>query len=146
MSEKRSSRRATSQAGPALLPYRHASIVDRPGLKAFGRIEAPRTIDGKTTTDVRIFALSRQLSVEEFMTCARAHWQIENGLHWGLEVAMGEDAARNRRDHGLANLAVLRRRARDVAARETGKGSLSIKRKRAGWNADYLVELLHHMR
>ena len=59
---------------------------------------------------------------------------------------MREDDARNRRDHGPANLAVLRRRARDVAARDTAKGSLSIKLKRAGWNENYLIELLHHMR
>ena len=116
------------------------------GLKAFGRIEAQRTIDGKTETDVRIFALSRKLTVEEFMASARAHWEIENKLHWGLDVAMREDDARNRRDHGPANLAVLRRRARDVAARDTAKGSLSIKLKRAGWNENYLIELLHHMR
>jgi predicted transposase YbfD/YdcC len=116
------------------------------GLRAFGRIEATRTIDGKTTTDVRIFALSRALPVKAFMTAARAHWEIENKLHWGLDVAMREDEARNRRDHGPANLAVLRRRARDVAARDTGKGSLSIKLKRTGWNEDYLVELLHHLR
>ena len=116
------------------------------GLKAFGRIEAIRTIDGITETDIRIFALSRKMPVKEFMTAARAHWEIENKLHWGLDVAMREDAARNRRDHGPANLAVLRRRARDVAARDTGKGSLAIKLKRAGWNEDYLVELLHHMR
>jgi predicted transposase YbfD/YdcC len=116
------------------------------GLKAFGRIEATRTIDGRVETDVRIFALSRPMPVEEFMTSARAHWEIENKLHWGLDVAMREDDARNRRDHGPANIAVLRRRARDVAARDTSKGSLAIKLKRAGWNEDYLVELLHHMR
>ena len=85
-------------------------------------------------THVRIFALSRKMPVEEFMTSARAHWEIENKLHWGLDVAMREDDARNRREHGPANIAVLRRRARDVASRDPGKGSLSKKLKRAGWN------------
>ena len=54
--------------------------------------------------------------------------------------------ARDRKDHGPANLAVLRRRVRDVAARDTAKGSLAIKLKRAGWNEAYMIELLHHMR
>jgi predicted transposase YbfD/YdcC len=82
------------------------------GLKAFGRIEATRQIDGKTTTDVRIFALSRKLSPEKLMETARAHWQIENALHWQLDVSFGEDAQRNRKDNGPANTAVLRRRCR----------------------------------
>jgi predicted transposase YbfD/YdcC len=42
---------------------------------------------------------------------ARAHWQIENALHWQLDVSLGEDAQRNRKDNGPANIAVLRRRA-----------------------------------
>ena len=67
----------------------------------------------------------------------REHWQIENGLHWGLhrglDVALREDDARNRKDHGPANIAVLRRRARDVVARDKSKGSLAVKLKRAGW-------------
>ena len=116
------------------------------GLKAFGRIEATREIDGKIETDVRIFALSRRLPVKEFMAVARSHWEIENKLHWELDVAMREDDARNRRDHGPANIAVLRRRARDVARQDKSNGSLSTKLKRAGWNDDFLVELLHHMR
>ena len=56
-----------------------------PGLKAFGRITATREIDGKVTTDVRIFALSRKLTPEKLIETARAHWQIENALHWQLE-------------------------------------------------------------
>ena len=59
---------------------------------------------------------------------------------------MREDDARNRRDHGPANIAVLRRRARDVARQHKSNGSLSTKLKRAGWNDEFLVELLHHMR
>ena len=117
-----------------------------PGLKAFGRIEATREIDGKIETDVRIFALSRLLPVEQFMSVARAHWEIENKLHWVLDVAMREDDARNRKDNGPANIAVLRRRAMDVARRDKSKGSISTKLKRAGWNDDFMIKLLSHMR
>jgi len=41
----------------------------------------------------------------------RAHWGIENGLHWVLDVTMNEDGLRNRKDHGPENLALLRRLA-----------------------------------
>ena len=113
-----------------------------PGLKAFGRITATREIDGKVTTDVRIFALSRKLTPEKLIETARAHWQIENALHWQLDVSFGEDAARNRRDNGPANIAVLRRRALDVARLDPSKGSLTTKLKRAGWNDDVMLDML----
>ena len=117
-----------------------------PGLKAFGRIVATREIDGKRTEDVRIFALSRKLSPKTLLETVRAHWQIENALHWPLDVVFGEDRARNRRDNGPANIAVLRRRALDVARRDTSKGSLTAKLKRAGWDDEFLLKMLAQMR
>jgi len=117
-----------------------------PGLKAFGRVEATRRIDGKVTTDVRIFALSKKLSPERLLVTARAHWQIENALHWQLDVSFGEDAARSRKDNAAANIAVLRRRALDVARLDQSKGSLTVKLKRAGWNDEFMLKLLSQMR
>jgi len=49
------------------------------------------------------------------MATASAHWGIENALHWRLDVSFREDAARNRKDNGPANIAILRRRALDIA-------------------------------
>jgi len=119
---------------------------DFPGLKAFGRIEATRIVDGKVETDVRIFALSRELAPQALLDTVRAHWDIENGLHWQLDVTLREDAARNRRDNAPANIAVLRRRALDVARRDTSKGSLATKLKRAGWDHDFLLQMLGQTR
>jgi len=59
---------------------------------------------------------------------------IENALHRQLDVPFREDAARERKDNGPANIAILRRRALDVSRRDTSKGSLSIRLKRAGWD------------
>ena len=68
----------------------------------------------------------------------RAHWGIENPLHWQPDVSSREGAARNRNDNGPGNIAVLRRRALDVVRRDTSKGKLSIKFERAGWDNDFL--------
>ncbi len=68
-----------------------------------------------------------------------------NALHWQLDVSFREDAARNRKDNGPANIAILRRRALDVARRDTSKGSLSIKLKRAGWDDAFLLNLLNQL-
>ena len=75
----------------------------------------------------------------------RAHWEIENVLHWQLDVSFREDAARNRKDNGPTNIAILRRRALDLARRDTSKGSLSIKLKRAGWSDAFLLSLLNQL-
>src|SRR5262245_13969292 len=117
-----------------------------PGLTAFSRIEATRVIDRKIETDVRIFVLSRKLSPKALLATARDHWGIENRLHWQLDVSFGEDAARNRKDNGPANIAVIRRRALDVARLDKSKGSLTEKLKRAGWNDDFMLQLLNQMR
>src|SRR5215470_12624007 len=92
-----------------------AEYHEFPGLKAFGRIEATRVIDGRTESDIRIFVLSRKLTAQALLETARDHWGIETRLHWQLDVSFGEDAARNRKDNGPANIAVIRRRALDVA-------------------------------
>ena len=123
-----------------------AECHEFPGLKAFGRVETTRVIDGRTETDVRIFVLSCKLSPQALLETTRAHWQIENGLHWQLDVSFGEDAARNRKDNGPANIAVIRRRALDVARLDQSKGSLTEKLKRAGWNDEFMLKLLSQMR
>ena len=53
-----------------------------------------------------------------FNALVRSHWGIENSLHWVLDVTMDEDRARNRKDHGPENLALLRRLALNVAKLE----------------------------
>jgi predicted transposase YbfD/YdcC len=114
-----------------------------PGLKGFGRIEASREADGRTSSETRFFALSWLPTPEVLMATVRAHWAIENALHWQLDVSFREDAARNRKDNGPANIAVLRRRALDVARSDTSKGSLSMKLQRAGWDNAFLRSILN---
>jgi predicted transposase YbfD/YdcC len=77
-----------------------------PGLQAFGRIETRRETDGKVQTETRHFALSWVPAPEVFMATVRAHWEIENALHWQLDVSFREDAARNRKDRGPTNIAM----------------------------------------
>jgi predicted transposase YbfD/YdcC len=144
--ETRAHGRIETRTGIVIEAKGLAEYHEFPGLKAFGRIESTRVIDGRSETDVRIFALSRKLSPEELLATARAHWQIENALHWQLDVSFREDAARSRKDNGPANIAVLRRRALDVARRDSSKGSLTEKLKRAGWDDEFLVNMLAQMR
>ena len=142
----------TEDAGHGRRETRKAVVVsakglaehhDFPGLKGFGRVEATRETAGATTSETRYFALSWLPTPDVLLATVRAHRAIENVLHWQLDVSFREDAARNRKDNGAANIAVLRRRALDVLRRDNTKGSLSIKLKRAGWDDDFLRSLLN---
>ena len=73
----------------------------------------------------------------------RAHWSVENQLHWSLDVAMREDAAQSYKDQSPHNQTVLRRMALQVLKNDTSvKIGLQAKRKRAGWSLGYLERLL----
>lgn len=113
-----------------------------PGLMAVGKVTATREQDGRTTTATRYYLLSRPLSAARFLAVVRAHWQIENCLHWVLDVVLDEDLARARKDHAPENLARLRRFALNVLRANRDPGSTRGKIKRAAWNDAFLLKLL----
>lgn len=113
-----------------------------PGLAAIGKITASREINGKTTAETRCYLLSQAFAPERFNAIVRSHWGIENGLHWVLDVVMDEDQARNRKDHGPQNLALLRKLALNLAKLEPSKGSMRGKLKQAGWDNVFLTQIL----
>jgi predicted transposase YbfD/YdcC len=99
-------------------------------------------VNGKITTETAFYLASAPLSAERFGTVTRAHWGIENSLHWVLDVAMNEDNARNRKDNGPENLAILRHIALNIIRKEKSQGSTRLKLKRAAWNDDFLAKLI----
>lgn len=123
-----------------------ADDLDFPGVAAVAMIESRRQPTGQHETHaVRWFLLSTVLSPQRMLDVARAHWTIENQLHWVLDVDFGEDAARARKDHAPQNLAILRKLALNILRQHPDKGSIKGKIKRAGWNNAFLLSLLAHM-
>ena len=113
-----------------------------PGLKAIGKIVRSRETATKTTMETAYYLLSTAMAAERFGHVARAHWAVENRLHWTLDVVMNEDQARNRLDNGPNNLAVLRHMALNILNAKKSKISNRRKIKRAGWSNDFLANLL----
>lgn len=131
----------------SVLPAPTAARALLPGLKALGCIEARRTLaNGKTATDKRYVALSRKPTAEKLAEIVRAHWSIENQLHWILDVVFDEDAARTRKDYGPENLAVIRRLAQNILRMHPSDDSISRKMRRASWSKDFFFELFAQMR
>lgn len=116
------------------------------GLAAVARIDSVRRTGGKEQRQTRYFALSRRLAPAEVLRVVRAHWTIENRLHWTLDVVMDEDGARARKDNAAENIALLRRLALNVLRAEPEKTSVRAKIKKAGWHDPYLLTLLGQMR
>lgn len=145
---------ATIRSGPAhdRTEIRHAIVVpaealDFPGIAAVGQVETCRRNAGRDEPPVkRWFLLSRPLTAKRLIEVARAHWTIENQLHWVLDVAFEEDAARSRKDYAPQNLALIRKLALNILRTHPDKGSIKGKIKRAGWNDAFLLSMLGHMR
>lgn len=138
--------RAERRRVSVLPAERLAERPDFPGLKAIGRIEAERTQSGRTATSIRYVALSRLVQPHKLATLVRAHWSIENHLHWTLDVVFDEDDARTRKDNGPENLALLRRLAQNIIRAHPLDRSMAGKMRKAARNKDFLFELLTHMR
>lgn len=117
-----------------------------PGVAAVGRVALHRSTAGKDKEPlVRYFLLSRRWSPARLLGITRAHWGIENRLHWVLDVAFNEDRARNRKDNGPENLAILRKLALNILRSHPPKSSIRRTIKRAGWDNAFLISMLAHM-
>ena len=112
-------------------------------LQTVGVTEAERSLNGETTRERRYYIVSSPSNAKTFCTAVRSHWQIENVVHWVLDVAFREDECRIRMGHGPENFAVLRHIALNLLRQEaTFTGSIKSKRHRAGWNDAYLTQVL----
>jgi predicted transposase YbfD/YdcC len=111
-------------------------------VESFGQTITEVTTAAGTTSSVRYYVSSLSCNARRFGECVRGHWGIENSLHWVLDVSYREDACRIRKDHGPENFGLLRRATLGLIKRDTSKGSVRRKRKRAAWNNDELLSIL----
>jgi predicted transposase YbfD/YdcC len=93
--------------------------------------------------ETRYFISSLPANAKHLLTTVRAHWPVENSLHWVLDMAFREDESRVRKDHAPENFAVVRQFALNLLKRDqTLNVGISAKRKRAGWDETYLSRVL----
>ncbi len=113
-------------------------------LKSVVMVEAIReVIGGKKTLERRYFISSLEANAELALKCVRGHWAIENELHWCLDIGFREDANQVREAKSAENLATLRHIGINLLKQEkTCKRGIEGKRKKAGWNENYLLKVL----
>jgi len=113
-----------------------------PDLAMIGRIETAVERNGKTEYETRYYLCSLAMCAWMFARAVRAHWGVENRLHWVLDVIFRDDLARFRTGDGPQNMAIVRHTALNLLSRAKPTTSLKNRRKRAGWNVDYLEALI----
>ncbi len=107
-----------------------------------GMVETQVERHGKTERERRYYLSSAKLDAKTFAHAVRAHWGIENRLHWVLDVVFHDDLVRLRTDNGPHNMALVRHIAMNLVRSPKDKHSLKVRRKLANLNPDYLETLI----
>jgi len=127
------------------------TIVDDAGewedLGTLIRVRAERRIGSEISHETRYYLSSLPPDTPDLaktaLAAVRKHWEIENGLHWVLDIGFREDESRIRQGHAAENMAVLRHIALNLLKQETSEHiGISNKRKLAGWDPNYLMKVL----
>jgi len=113
------------------------------GLQSLVMVIRVRHLWNKTTREVQFYLSSLSWDAVTIGRAIRAHWGIENQLHWVLDVTFAEDASRIRTGHSPENFALMRRMAISWLNQETStKRSLRQKTKRAAMDSNYMLQVL----
>jgi predicted transposase YbfD/YdcC len=138
------------------IEVRHCWIIEYPtldgvlrgadnwrGLTTLVKVRSERYIADKHSIEDRYFIASYHDTAAHVLQQTREHWQVENSLHWVLDIAFREDESRIRKGNGPQNFAVLRHIALNLLKQNSGsKLGIKNRRLRAGWDNDYLMAVL----
>jgi predicted transposase YbfD/YdcC len=113
-----------------------------PGLAMIGMIERVTEGRGATERTRHYYLCSAKLDPATFGRAVRAHWGIENRLHWVLDVVFHDDLSRLRSGNGPQNMAIVKHMAMNLLRATKPTASLKVRRKKAAWNTTYLKSVL----
>jgi len=114
-----------------------------PGLAMFGVVQSERTIKGQTSQEQRLYIGSIPVQARRFAHAVRSHWEVENRLHWCLDVCLNDDQARARVRNSARNLATVRRMVLNILRLDKSrKGGIKTRRMLAGTSDPYREQLL----
>ena len=142
----------TEETNRGRLEVRECHVIARPaglrdaglwkGLAAICMLMSRRVVNGIESIEFRYFIGSFVGTADEYLSAIRAHWGIENSLHWVLDMVFREDESRHHVGHSCENLALLRKLAIGLLKKEASDASLKTKRLRCGWDDGYLAKVL----
>lgn len=115
-----------------------------PRLTTLAMVESTTERDGKIQTERRYYISSAKLDAKTFAWAARAHWGVENRLHWVLDVVFHDDLSRLRTRSGPQNMAIVNHIAMNLIRHPKDRHSLKCRRTLACLNDDYLESLIRN--
>lgn len=144
-----------TEYGHGRIEYRSAQVLPAgdylvekekwPALKTLARIEN-RTTDkksGEVRIQVRYYICSVEPDAALVARAVRAHWSVENQLHWSLDVVFGEDYSTKQAGNAAQNFSLIVKVAMALLKKETSiKGSMKGKRLKAAWDENYLQKII----
>jgi len=113
------------------------------GLKSVACVESTR-LNKSTNTESREcrYFISSLEAVARISRAIRCHWNVENKLHWVMDVDFGEDACRVRKDHAPENFAIARQIAHNLLKRAGDNRSVRRKVNLCCWDNDFLASVV----
>jgi predicted transposase YbfD/YdcC len=147
----RHSTHASEEGGHGRHEERYVTVIPSPeglpegwrGVKAAVLVCRERQEgEGKRSCTVHYYITSLKAGAKTLGRLIRGHWGVENGLHWVLDTAFGEDGNKTREGHAGANLGLIRRVALSLLKQDPGKGSINTKRYDAALDTNYLSNVL----
>lgn len=115
--------------------------TDWTGLNAIGMVKS-KVLEKEILREETRYFITSLTDVEVFARAVRAHWGIENSLHWCLDVVFHEDLNRTRKDNSAENFAVIRRIALNILKNYPANLSLARKRRKCEYDPDFMANVL----
>jgi predicted transposase YbfD/YdcC len=114
------------------------------GLCSIIEIQSERKIiaSGRVEQEVRYYISSLEADAKTFNHLIRSHWNVENQLHWSLDVQFGEDASRKRIRNAAQNFSTIRKMALNLIKANTEKISVNRKRNKCALSDEYRSKML----
>jgi len=135
--------RIVSVLEPEDWPWKTKNNGEWAGLRTAVRIERTRAGGDEATKETHYYVSSLRPDAQPIASAIRDHWDVENGLHWSLDVAFGDDDRKIRNATSAENLATIARMAFTLVKRDPArKRGVAASRKKAGWDSDYLAHVL----
>lgn len=116
---------------------------DWPGLESIAMVVSTRTVKNKTTQDIRYYISSLKANPEKICKAARAHWSVENKLHWRLDVVFNEDKSCINNENAAENMSLMRKWALNILTRhKNSKVSIKSLQRKASMSFDFAKSMI----
>ena len=106
-------------------------------VSSIGMIRVYRKEYGELKISDHFYIMDTDLNIEMFMKATRSHWNIECGLHWRLDVILNEDRSRNRVQHSISNLSIIRKIVFNLVRMDNSFGKLTFEKKMTKYKSDF---------